>query len=234
MTDNTLIIMLSLLIISLVVAGVLNIRHQQVMKKKKEIAKLRGNAQTIIDACQISHPYIEDGSVAKTLGQYALSVLQSVQSLDPADPHTQSALANAQQLNEILKQPKEEQFELPANSTLLKHIQTSMLTLITTLQKMAKAGKLDAKTQEQMVTETKWGMVKVEVLIYLAEGDKLAEKGDNYHASGYYKRALTCLKSSGLNDPRKTQHVKLVNTAIENLDKPKSGSSATGTEGDAS
>jgi len=219
--DNTLVIMLTLLIISLVVAGVLNIRHQQLMKKKKEIAKLRGNAQTIIDACQISHTYIEDPSVARTLGQYALNVLKSVQNLDPSDPHTLSALNSAQKLNESLQQPDQDNFQLPESSSVLKHIQTGMLTLVTTLQKMAKAGKLDIKAQEQMVAETKWAMVKIEVLIYLAEGDKLAEKGDNYHASGYYKRALTCLKSSGLNDPRKTQHVKLVNTALENLDKQK-------------
>ena len=228
--DDSLIALMTLLIICLLLAAALNIRHQKQLQRKKTVAKMRQQAELAKQSALAISPYLDNPEIARTLIQYSLNILTTIATITPHDPLNDASIKITQQVLDELPEAENEAVVAPETATEIKHLQASAMEAINACQRMAQNGRLDAEQLNNFRKDLSWTCIKVEVMAYLSQGDKIFAKGDAYTAEKYYKQALNCLKRSAINDPRKTQYLKMTVSAIDNLNKPNKAASDTTTE----
>ena len=220
MSDDTLILLLGLLLLALLTAAVLNIRHQQLLRKRKTAAKWRQQAELARDAVQSAYPFIEDRPFCLLAIAYSQSLMRSVQALLPSDPASTAALHSLQELQAQVSNSESNGLATPDTSAMLKQVQGAITELINALPRMVQAGSLSQAEAQKKLEDLKWNLIRVEAAAHLQQGEGYAGKGDKYHAQQHFKHAQNCLKRASQADPRRTQMMKMVASALEALDRP--------------
>ncbi|MCE2029517.1 hypothetical protein [Sessilibacter corallicola] len=161
---------------------------------------------------------IEPREIARITNEESLSILKAMHELDSEDGYVNSAMKNAQALQEELNR------EINLNERIYR-IRESDSQIAISHKHLEKAAALLAHKQtrgEISVEELNsfklslaWGKLMISVISYIAQGHQAINRGELLPAKAFYQKALSNLAHSSHPDPRKKSMLKQVKEIIE-------------------
>ncbi len=194
--------------------------HVETRKRviRSRIAVLKNQYEEIQNLLITVDQTIEPREIARITNEESLSILKAMHELDSDDGYVNSAMKNAQALQEELNR------EINLNERIYR-IRESDSQIANSHQHLEKAAALLAHKQtrgEISVEELNsfklslaWGKLMISVISYIAQGHQAINRGELLPAKAFYQKALSHLAHSSHPDPRKKSMLKQVKEIIE-------------------
>ncbi len=194
--------------------------HVETRKRviRSRIAVLKNQYEEIQNLLITVDQTIEPREIARITNEESLSILKAMHELDSEDGYVNSAMKNAQALQEELNR------EINLNERIYR-IRESDSQIAISHKHLEKAAALLAHKQtrgEISVEELNsfklslaWGKLMISVISYIAQGHQAINRGELLPAKAFYQKALSNLAHSSHPDPRKKSMLKQVKEIIE-------------------
>lgn len=194
--------------------------HVETRKRviRSRIAVLKNQYEEIQNLLITVDQTIEPREIARITNEESLGILKAMHELDSEDGYVNSAMKNAQALQEELNR------EINLNERIYR-IRESDSQIAISHKHLEKAAALLAHKQtrgEISVEELNsfklslaWGKLMISVISYIAQGHQAINRGELLPAKAFYQKALSNLAHSSHPDPRKKSMLKQVKEIIE-------------------
>jgi hypothetical protein len=221
MNLQTLVIALvSLMVLSIVVAVAVNERNKRQLELRQKLARLRARSDYIKEIALASENLVDDANIPTQLLFQASMMAKQIEDLAGSDPHAQATLrSNLELINRWESAGLNREMRIIATNNLeVARYQKQLFEADRILQVSTQIGLLDSARYEQLKNELAWASLAIEANAHLAQGNTAVESGDRFTAQAHFRHARNCLEASHCKDPRCLDMISDAKAKLDALD----------------
>jgi hypothetical protein len=221
MSLQTIVITLvSLVILAMGIAVVLNERNKRLEELKQKLARLRQRSNFIREIALATEVLVEDATIPTQLLFQASTIAKQIQDLAPNDAYAIATLRdNLQLISRWEKDGLNPENRIVAMSNLeVDRYKKQLAEADRILQVSTQTGMLSTIQYQQLQKELTWASIAIEADSHLKQGDLAVENEDGFAAQAQYRHARNCLERSHNKDKRCLEMLENAKTKLDALD----------------
>jgi hypothetical protein len=221
MNLQTLVISLvSLMVLSIVVAVAVSERNKRQMELRQKLARLRARSDYIKEIALATEYLVDDANIPTQLLFQASMMAKQIEELAGSDPHAQATLrSNLELITRWETDGLNREMRIIANNNVeVDRYKKQLFEADRILQVSMQIGLLDKTNYQQLKNELAWSTLAIEANAHLKQGDVAAETSDTFTAQAHFRHARNCLEASHCKDPRCLEMIVDAKAKLDALD----------------